>query len=152
MKKLIPLLLLVVAMPSWAQRQFDIEVIIFKRAVNPEQTAESWPNSVPEISMKRVGNFNDASYRQQKGIEMLPASSYELNPQARKLKNHAGFKVLLHTAWRQGDGNRYVAPTFHIQAGRDFSGQFNADSSQKVSDLGTEVIDGVTEESIAKPL
>ncbi|WP_333003457.1 peptidoglycan binding protein CsiV [Vibrio coralliilyticus] len=152
MKKLIPLLLLVVAMPSWAQRQFDIEVIIFKRAVNPEQTAESWPNSVPEISMKRVGNFNDASYRQQKGVEMLPASSYELNPQAQKLKNHAGFKVLLHTAWRQGDGNRYVAPTFHIQAGRDFSGQFNADGSQKGSDIGTEVIDGVTEESIAKPL
>lgn len=66
MKKLIPLLLLVVAMPSWAKRQFDIEVIIFKRAVNPEQTAESWPNAVPDISMKRVGNLNDTGYRAQK--------------------------------------------------------------------------------------
>ncbi|MCG9597945.1 peptidoglycan binding protein CsiV [Vibrio sp. Isolate25] len=151
MKKLIPLLLLVVAMPSWAQRQFDIEVIIFKRAVNPEQTAESWPNSLPEISMNKVGNLNDANYRTRKGVELLPASSYKLNSQVQKLKNHAGFKVLLHTAWRQGDGNRHVAPTFHIQAGRDFSGQFNADGSQRYS-AGTEVIDGVTEETIAKPL
>ncbi|KJY93222.1 hypothetical protein TW84_04960 [Vibrio neptunius] len=152
MKKLIPLLLLVVAMPSWAKRQFDIEVIIFKRAVNPEQTAESWPNAVPDISMKRVGNLNDTGYRAQKGVSLLPASSYKLNPQVRKLKNHAGFKVLLHTAWRQGDGNRYVAPTFHIQAGRDFSGQFMPDGSQRASETSTEVINGVTEESIASPL
>ncbi|WP_339389576.1 CsiV family protein, partial [Vibrio neptunius] len=105
MKKLIPLLLLVVAMPSWAKRQFDIEVIIFKRAVNPEQTAESWPNVVTEISMKRVGNLNDTGYRAQKGVSLLPAAAYKLNPQARKLQSHAGVKVLLHTAWRQGDGN-----------------------------------------------
>ncbi len=41
MRILIPLLLLCVSMPSWAARQFDIEVIIFKRAVDAESTSES---------------------------------------------------------------------------------------------------------------
>ncbi|NOH70993.1 hypothetical protein F0225_06515 [Vibrio pectenicida] len=152
MKKLIPLLLLVVAMPSWAQRQFDIEVIIFKRALNPEQTAESWPDSLPELSMDKVGYLNDTNYRNRKGVTLLPSSSYKLNPQVQKLKSHAGFKILSHMAWRQGDGNRYVAPTFRIKAGRDFSGQFNSDGSPKGTNLGTEIIDGVTEESISRPL
>ncbi|MCG7489079.1 peptidoglycan binding protein CsiV [Vibrio sp. Of14-4] len=152
MKKLIPLLLLVVAMPSWAQRQFDIEVIIFKRALNPEQTAESWPDSLPELSMDNVGYLNDTNYRNRKGVTRLPASSYKLTPQVKKLRNHAGFEVLTHMAWRQGDGNRYRAPTFRIKAGRDFSGQFNSDGSPKGANTGTEVIDGVTEENISRPL
>ncbi|MDN3610351.1 peptidoglycan binding protein CsiV [Vibrio ostreicida] len=152
MKKLIPLLLLFVAMPSWAKRQFDIEVIIFKRALNPEQTAESWPNSVPEISLKNVGSLGDTNYRKRKGVMRLPSSSYELNSQVQKLTNHAGFKVLLHTAWRQGDGNRHRAPTFHFQAGRNFSEQFNPDGSQRGWEPTPEIIEGVTEESIAKPL
>lgn len=46
MKRLIPLLLLLIAMPSMAARQFDIEVIIFKRAVDAEKVSESWPNSL----------------------------------------------------------------------------------------------------------
>ncbi|MEZ9563487.1 CsiV family protein, partial [Vibrio splendidus] len=45
MKRLIPLLLLFVSLPSLAQRQFDIEVIIFKRAVDAEKVNESWPNT-----------------------------------------------------------------------------------------------------------
>ncbi|GLT18238.1 hypothetical protein GCM10007938_20160 [Vibrio zhanjiangensis] len=152
MKKLIPLLLLVVAMPSWAQRQFDIEVIIFKRVLNLEQTSESWPDSLPELSIDNAGYLSDSNYRSRKGVTLLPASSYKLNSQVQKLQSHAGFKVLSHMAWRQGDGNRYRAPTFRIKAGSDLSGQFNNDGSPKQPNMGTEVIDGVTEENIAKPL
>lgn len=82
MKKLIPLLLLLVSMPSLAQRQFDIEVILFKRAVDAEKVSESWPNSLPEINVSRAGNFGDANYRQSKGVQMLPYSQYQLNDQA----------------------------------------------------------------------
>ncbi|WP_367986788.1 peptidoglycan binding protein CsiV [Vibrio sp. NTOU-M3] len=152
MKKLIPLLLFFVAMPTWAQRQFDIEVIIFKRAVNAETTSESWPDSLPQIDMSRAGSLGDANYRSQKGVKLLPKSSYQLNTQEQKLRNHAGFKVLLHTAWRQGDQGRYSAPVFHIRAGRDFSGQFNADGTEKGSVVHSEVLDGITEQTISGPL
>ena len=125
MKKLIPLLLLFVALPSWAQRQFDIEVIIFKRAVDAEKVNESWPNTQPKISLERVGSFQDTQYRAKKGVQMLPYSEYKLTPQKDKLRKHAGFEVLMHTAWRQGDQGKSSAPVFHIQAGKDFSKEFN---------------------------
>ncbi|MDE1224028.1 peptidoglycan binding protein CsiV [Vibrio aestuarianus] len=152
MKKLIPLLLLLVSMPSLAARQFDIEVIIFKRAVDAEKVSESWPNSLPEINVERAGSFSDQSYRQEKGVKMLPFSDYQLNDQVQKLKNHAGFEVLLHTAWRQGDQGRNSAPVFHIQAGKDYSTKFNVDGSEKVSVQEDSPVNGVVEQSIAKPL
>lgn len=152
MKKLIPLLLMLVAMPSMAQRQFDIEVIIFKRAVDAEQTAESWPMTQPQIDLERAGSFSDASYRSKKGVQMLPYSAYELTEEAAELKKHAGFEVLMHKAWRQGDQGRFGAPTFHIQAGRDFSNKFNADGSMIGSETQDQALEGITEESIPKPL
>lgn len=150
MKRLIPLLLLFVSLPSLAQRQFDIEVIIFKRAVDAEKVNESWPNTQPKISLERVGSFQDTQYRASKGVKMLPYSEYKLTPQKDKLKQHAGFEVLMHTAWRQGDQGKSSAPVFHIQAGKDFSKQFNADGSEKGA--VTTSTDGFQEETIDKPL
>jgi len=150
MKRLIPLLLLFVSLPSLAQRQFDIEVIIFKRAVDAEKVNESWPNTQPKISLERVGSFQDTQYRASKGVKMLPYSEYKLTPQKDKLKQHAGFEVLMHTAWRQGDQGKSSAPVFHIQAGKDFSKQFNADGSEKGA--VTTSADGFQEETIDKPL
>ena len=150
MKRLIPLLLLFVSLPSLAQRQFDIEVIIFKRAVDAEKVNESWPNTQPKISLERVGSFQDTQYRASKGVKMLPYSEYKLTPQKDKLKQHAGFEVLMHTAWRQGDQRKSSAPVFHIQAGKDFSKQFNADGSEKGA--VTASADGFQEETIDKPL
>ncbi|EDL50801.1 hypothetical protein VSAK1_03897 [Vibrio mediterranei AK1] len=153
MKKLIPLLLLLVSMPSLAQRQFDIEVIVFKRAVNPEKVNESWPNTMPQIDFSRAGSMNDASYRASKGVQILPYSSYQLNDEAAKLKNHAGYTVLMHKAWRQGDNGRGSAPIFHIRAGKDYSAGFNADGTEKGSNSNTtSPVDGVTEVAIDKPL
>ena len=150
MKRLIPLLLLFVSLPSLAQRQFDIEVIIFKRAVDAEKVNESWPNTQPKISLERVGSFQDTQYRASKEVKMLPYSEYKLTSQKDKLKQHAGFEVLMHTAWRQGDQGKSSAPVFHIQAGKDFSKQFNADGSEKGAVTASS--DGFKEETIDKPL
>ncbi|EGU46941.1 hypothetical protein VII00023_17779 [Vibrio ichthyoenteri ATCC 700023] len=151
MKKLIALLLFFVATPSLAQRQFDVEVIIFKRAVDAEKVTESWPNTLPQITMDKVGSFGDTNYRARKGVQMLSRANYKLDAQAQKLRNHAGFQVLMHKAWRQGDKGRLSAPVFHITGGRDYSGQFNPDGSP-IGSINESVIDGVTEQSIPKPL
>ncbi len=108
---------------------------------------------MPQIDFSRAGSMNDASYRASKGVQMLPYSSYQLNDEAAKLKNHAGYTVLLHKAWRQGDNGRGSAPIFHIRAGKDYSGSFNADGTEKGSTTNvTSPVDGVTEVAIDKPL
>ena len=108
MKIPVPLLFMLFAMPALAERQFDIEVVIFKRAIDAKKTNESWPQNLPSIEFKNSGSLNDSNYRARKGVIMLPASEYKLNDQVTKLSQHAGFKVLMHKAWRQGDKGRYV--------------------------------------------
>lgn len=125
MKRLVPLLMLFFALPVMAKRQFDVEVIIFKRNISAEQTNESWPNTLPPIDFSRVGSLASSAYLEQKGVTLLPNSEYQLNKQEQQLRHHAGFRVLLHTAWRQGDQGEYSAPKFHILAGKNYSGQFN---------------------------
>lgn len=152
MRKLLPLLLLFISVPALAQRQFDIEVIIFKRNVNPVSVNESWPTNLPPIDMKGVGSFSNAAYLARKGVKILPPSQYKLDKEVQTLKNHAGFQVLKHIAWRQGDKGRLSAPVFKIQAGKDYSEQFNPDGSEKKEVVGTQVMDGVTETTLPKPL
>lgn len=156
MKTLIPLLLLLVSMPTLAQRQFDIEVLIFKRAVNPEQVNESWPNALPEINVTKARLFQDNEYRAQKGVEMLAREEYALLSEKERIAKHAGFDVLLHTAWRQGDEGKAAAPVFRIQAGKDYSSQFNADGRSKADTPAQPeaelAIEGIQEENIDLPL
>ncbi|HCG6786686.1 peptidoglycan binding protein CsiV [Vibrio parahaemolyticus] len=151
MRILIPLLLLCVSMPSWAARQFDIEVIIFKRAVDAESTTESWPNQLPKIDMENVGSLDSETYRRSKGVTLLPRSSFRLNAQEAALNNHAGFKVLKHVAWRQSDRGKASAPIFRIVGGRDFSGSYNADGSP-INGNNNYSSDGYNEETINGPL
>jgi hypothetical protein len=133
MKILVSLLMLLIAMPSWAERQFDVEVIIFKRNVNAENTNESWPESLPPISYRNTGSLQSASYLNANGVSVLPQSQYRLNSQAQHLRNHAGFQVLLHTAWRQGDGGASSAPTLHFTAGNNYTTLFNKDGTEASS-------------------
>ncbi len=153
MRVLLPLLLLLVSVPTWAQRQFDIEVIIFERDVNPEQINESWPNQLPAIAMDKVGEFDDQSYLETKGVTMLPASDYQLQAQEQALDEHAGFTVLFHKAWRQGDEGKLAAPVFHIRAGKDYSDKYNPNGSEKVASQTTTLeTDGIKEVTVDKPL
>lgn len=130
MKKLIYLLLLTVSMPSFA-RQFDIEVIIFKRDLNPETMMEQWPKILDPINLDRAISYRDNQMMVRNHANLLPRSEYQLTAQYEKLKKHAAFKPMIHVAWRQGDQGRSTAPIFHIVAGRDFSEKYLADGRSK---------------------
>ncbi len=132
MRILISLLMLLVAMPNWAaeERLFDVEVIIFKRSVNAENMNESWPDYLSPVSYQNSASLNSAGYLSEKGVTLLPRSMYQLNDQAYRLRNHAGFQVLMHTAWRQGGNGQSTAPTFHLFAGKDFSTQFTPNGKE----------------------
>ncbi|WP_029842059.1 peptidoglycan binding protein CsiV, partial [Vibrio parahaemolyticus] len=91
------------------------------------------------------------AYRRSKGVTLLPRSSFRLNAQEAALNNHAGFKVLKHVAWRQGDRGKASAPIFRIVGGRDFSGSYNADGSP-INGNNSYSSDGYNEETINGPL
>lgn len=155
MNKLILLILALFVLPSYAaERQFDIEMIVFKRAVDPEKTAEVWPNSLPAINFNNVGYFQSTEYAKNKGVTFLSPKDFQLNDSLEKLNKHAGFEVLLHKVWRQGDQGKAAAPKFRIRAGKDFSQSFNQDGSQKVSftDMTDANGEALTEQTIDKPL
>lgn len=152
MKKLIPLLLCLFSFESMAARQFDIEVILFKRAVDPEILNEAWPNQNPQVNLEGTYSFQDSEGMRRKGAALLPKSSYALNAQYNALRKHAAFTPLLHVAWRQGDRGSHSAPVFKINAGKDYSQQFDETGkartkNQLVADLG----DGITEETNFQP-
>ncbi|MDD9196917.1 peptidoglycan binding protein CsiV [Aliivibrio sp. S3MY1] len=126
MKKIIYALILLASWPSFA-RQFDVEVIIFKRNVEPSSYQESWPDILAPINLERAFSYRDKKMMSRNGASLLPSGYYKLNAAYTKLQNHAGFKPLVHVAWRQGDSGSSRSPIFHIQAGQDFSDRFVAD-------------------------
>ncbi|MDD9157925.1 peptidoglycan binding protein CsiV [Aliivibrio sp. S4TY2] len=126
MKKIIYALILLASWPSFA-RQFDVEVIIFKRNVEPSSYQESWPDILAPINLDRAFSYRDKKMMSSNGASLLPSGYYKLNEAYTKLQNHAGFKPLVHVAWRQGDSGASRSPIFHIQAGQDFSDRFVAD-------------------------
>ncbi len=152
MKKLIPVLLCLFSFESLATRQFDIEVILFKRAVDPDVVNEAWPNLNPEINMDKAQSFRNSEYMERKGAVLLPKSSYELGAQYDALKKHAAFTPLLHVAWRQGDQGSHRAPVFHLFAGKDYSDEFDETGKARSKDQGVANLGGgITEETSYKP-
>jgi len=131
LKKLIYLLLIAISWPSLAARQFDIEVILFKRNIDPAQINESWPDQQKPINMKGTVSFDDESLLASKGISLMLPEQYQLTSQYNKLKGHAGFTPLAHFGWRQGDLSKTVAPKFYLTAGKDFSAQYLPDGTSK---------------------
>jgi len=131
LKKLIYLLLLAISWPSLAARQFDIEVILFKRNIDPAQVSEAWPDQQKPMNMKGTISFGDDSQLTAKGITLMSPGQYQLTPQYNKLKGHAGFTPLAHFGWRQGDLSKGAAPKFYITAGKDFSEQYLPDGTSK---------------------
>ncbi|WEM43335.1 peptidoglycan binding protein CsiV [Photobacterium sp. DA100] len=131
MKNIIYLLLFAISWPSLAARQFDIEVILFKRNIAPEQVSESWPDNQKPVNLNGTIDFGDTARLQARGITPMPSSQFELNGQYSKLQQHAGFTPLAHFGWRQGDLSRAAAPRIHFTAGKDFSAQFLSDGTVK---------------------
>ncbi len=148
MKKLISFLLLFIcALPTTAAaRQFDIELIVFKRLINPEQIDESWPDELPAIDFTDVGLLDDSEYRKRKGIFTRPRSAFQLTNQAEKLEQHAGYEVLLHQMWRQGDRGKSSAPRIRLRGSKNYSNLYHSDGSQKNSE--TNHSDGTPQEEM----
>ncbi|OEF23537.1 peptidoglycan binding protein CsiV [Vibrio rumoiensis] len=126
MKKLIIFLLVFVSLPTFA-RSFDIELIIFKRNVEPSNTNEAWPQSLPPINFNRSISYNSKEMMSANGAYLLSSGSYRLNRQYEALSRHAGFKPLVHVAWRQTDRGESRSPILHIRTGQDFSDRYAAD-------------------------
>ncbi|MDP5255115.1 MULTISPECIES: peptidoglycan binding protein CsiV [unclassified Vibrio] len=149
MKRLSLVLLFFISLPTWAQRQFDVEVIIFKRTTSPAQVEEAWPNNLAPINKQGAATFSNQSYLNSKGVRLLPSSSYQLNDDASRIANHSGFKVLFHKAWRQGDQGKGSAPEFRILAGQNFASRFNSDGSSKSAQTTAQ---GFNETPVSGPL
>lgn len=132
MKKLIYLLLFVISWPSLA-RQFDVEVILFKRNIAPEQVSELWPDQMPAINYNAAIDLGDTASLKARGIRPMSPSRFQLNGEYNKLKQHAGFTPLAHFGWRQGDLSKAAAPEIHFTAGKDFSGQFLPDGTSRMA-------------------
>lgn len=150
MKRLSLVLLFFISLPTWAQRQFDVEVIIFKRTASPAQVEEAWPNQLSPINKQGAATFSNQGYLNSKGVTLLPASSYQLKDDANRIANHAGFKILFHKAWRQGDQGKGSAPEFRILAGQNFANRYNRDGSSKSAQTSNS--QGFNETSVSGPL
>ncbi|WP_325892955.1 peptidoglycan binding protein CsiV [Grimontia sp. NTOU-MAR1] len=137
MKKLIILLLCVVSWPSFAERWFDVEVIVFKRNQNPDSVLENWPDTQPDINLNNAVSVFDKATLAARGLQVLPKSQWQLNNEYNRLANHAGFKPLAHIAWRQNDGGRGAIPKLRITAGRNFGDSFYTDGTSKGAPLMT---------------
>ncbi len=119
MKKLIYILLIVLSAPVFA-RQFHVEMIVFKRNINPAQVGESWPNTLPALDFSNTVSLVNSPSLAAKGVKMMPASQFQLNGLYNKLKQHAGFVPLAHFGWTEGNLGRASAPIFHFEAGKTY--------------------------------
>ncbi len=106
MSRLPFLLLLVVAWPGSApaaQRWFDIELVIFARDGSPGGS-EVWPEVVdlPDTKAARAPGYR---------------APLRLHDAVERLRRQPGYRVLLHTAWRQPTGSRDSAPWIRLTDG-----------------------------------
>lgn len=119
---LAPLLCLALGWPTLAdaaQRWFDIELVIFARDGLPTGN-EVWPEVVelPETELTRP-----------------PAARapLRLGREADRLRRQPGYRVLLHTAWRQPTGSRERAPWIRLSDGGDVSVAQGLDGMARLS-------------------
>ncbi|MDD1794772.1 peptidoglycan binding protein CsiV [Enterovibrio makurazakiensis] len=138
MKKLIFLLLCTISWPSLAERWFDVEVIVFKRNQNPESVQENWPDTQPNINLSNAISVFDSATLSAKGLQVLPKRDWQLNAEYNRLANHAGFKPLLHTAWRQNDGSKHAMPKLRFTAGKNFGDTYYTDGTPKETSLNAD--------------
>ncbi|MDD1782862.1 peptidoglycan binding protein CsiV [Enterovibrio sp. ZSDZ35] len=131
MKKLIFLLLCTLSLPTKAERWFDVEVIVFKRNQDPTSVKEKWPETQPNINLSNAVSVFDAVSLKERGLQLLPQSEWKLNAEYKNLSKHAGFKPLVHVAWRQNDGSRGVMPKLRFTAGPDYGKDYYLDGTPK---------------------
>jgi len=142
LKFLLPIILLCCAFSaSAAERWFEVEVLLFQRNISFEKISEKLSddklhlNTDNSISMlKANGGTNPVVISAQQfdkngsNFILLDSSHLKLSAQRRKLSAHAGFKPVLHMAWRMPVNSRNSAKPIHLFAGKNLaSGLQSAD-------------------------
>lgn len=131
MKKLIFLILTLFSCQSLAERLFDVEVIVFKRNINIENTKEKWSDKPIKLPLQGAVSVFDGNALRRNDIQLLPRSQWQLTEEFRTLSGHAGYRPLLHAAWRQDDRGRSQLPKIRFTAGSNFEQEFNLDGTVK---------------------
>ena len=122
MKKFIFLLLLSYSLPSFAERWFDVEVILFKYNTSVLDTGEYWPNHAGKVDMSKVINVSDAKSLARYNMEPLPKADFELTSYYDRLAKSTRYKNLMHIGWRQNDDPRDKMPKISLNSGKKVSG------------------------------
>ncbi|MGF1705447.1 peptidoglycan binding protein CsiV [Enterovibrio baiacu] len=142
MKTLIFLLLCTISWQTMAERLYDVEVIVFKRNQSPDAVKENWPEAPGGINLSNAVSAYDSASMAARGLTLLPKSEWKLNAEYNRLSRHAGFKPLVHVAWRQNDGSRGAMPKMRLAAGNNYGNDYYKDGTPKggqtVGDDGTE--------------
>ncbi|MFD2179698.1 peptidoglycan binding protein CsiV [Veronia pacifica] len=153
MKKILGILLCLLSWSAVAERQFDVEVIVFKRNQNPDMVKESWPEQTPAINFSGSVPASNSASMLIHDLQVLPKNKWRLNGVYKKLANHAGFQPLIHVAWRQGDAGRAKMPPIRLTAGRNYDSEYYADGTPiAAGGAFTQVSDGTDSEPSRGPL
>ncbi len=131
LKKLIFLLLCTISWQTMAERLYDVEVIVFKRNQSPDAVKENWPEAPASINFSNALSPYDAASMAARGLTLLPKSEWKLNAEYNRLSRHAGFKPLVHVAWRQNDGSRGAMPKMRMAAGNNYGNDYYKDGTPK---------------------
>lgn len=114
-----------------AERLFNVEVIVFKRNIDPAGVNEQWPDQPKPIDFRQGISVHNSNQLARRDILTLPKHEWQLTEEFNKLRAHAGFTPLLHAAWQQNDRGRAQLPKIIFRAGQNYRSEFNADGTSK---------------------
>ncbi|WP_268967905.1 CsiV family protein [Veronia nyctiphanis] len=72
MKKYFGILLCLLSWSAAAERQFDVEVIVFKRNLSPEVVKESWPEQTPAVDFAGSVSASNSASMLINDLQVLP--------------------------------------------------------------------------------
>jgi hypothetical protein len=102
-------------------RYYDFEIIIFESLSESGKISEAWKNDVvieaPENTIELGKPFKGnmpKEYRSKHSYRLLPRKSYRLTEEAKYLSEKHGYRILLHTAWRQPGMDSETSIPIHL--------------------------------------
>lgn len=108
---------------------YQVELIVYSHITPSTLTSEQWPN----VRRAEIGALNTIS-----GYPFLSKQYFRMSDEEANLRRAAGYKVLLHVAWRQPSAGPDSAKSVHIFGGKAFS---NSGSVEGQNLYGTQPYD-----------
>ncbi|MFT6925578.1 MAG: hypothetical protein ACJAZP_001162 [Psychromonas sp.] len=117
-----------------AERWFEVEVLLFQRDISFEKTGErlsddfltlDTANSTEILKVNAAGQTNPVVIGAQQFVQnannfiLLDSSHLQLSAQRKSLAAHAGFKPILHMAWRMPVKSNNSAKPIHLFGGEN---------------------------------